>query len=304
MLNKLKSSLVILGFVSIIGFSSCTDDDTTTGPDNSAPSISKAFVTTTGSYWIYQNQETDSTGKIDSSIPTTFDSTIVKSNYSLDGKNASEFLTYTSEALGVPSMVEPSTAIYAKEGEKVYINSANFLGDFSEGLPIGDISGVEKWLTIMQDASSWDILTFPIVVDDLSDFPLLPVEDLPVKIQLRGDFTVSGKKLGNEEITINGTKYQAAKYQTITSINAKVQLGEDYLFVFKKDSDVVTITIPTETNIWIVNGIGIVKTETKPFSTKVTIVPTFKTILEGLGVTDSETKNGGSISNIVRYNVK
>ncbi len=300
MLNKLKSSIALLGFVSLIGFSSCTEDTTTT-PDNSSPTIGKAFITTTGSYWIYQNQVLDTNGIIVTALGSTFDSTFVKSNYSLDGKQATELATFTIDAPGVPATGEASIEIYAKEGEKVYVNTTNLLSDMGEGLPfdIGDISNIDKWLVLLQDASNWDILTFPINVPNFNF-----VDGLPVTLQLAGNLTLKGKKVGEEDITINGTKYRAAKYTTISSVVAEIQLGEDFILIGRKGTQLATLTSPTETSIWIVNGIGIVKTDTKPFTTKLSIVPSFKALVSTFGITDSETKNGGDVSTLIRYNVK
>ena len=302
LLNKLQSAknyLMVFGVVSIIGLSSCEKDDDT--PTNTGgTSISGSFPTTSGSYWVYETTETDTNGVL-AATPYGMDSTIAGTAYTHEGKTtAVDFTTYSTDESGNWSM-EGSKTTYAKESNIVYVSTEEIIGGISEGFPIGigDVTNIEKWIIAMQDKSSWDMLTFPL---DIADFAL-PGMELPAKMQLKGTLKLAGSKVGTENVTIAGKSYSATKFSMTMSMEADLQLAEQ-LLLFPKGTKVATIKFPSVNNMYIVEGIGVVKTETLPSSTSIAIAPTFEVIAAGAGVTSSITKNGGEITTLIRYNVK
>lgn len=296
-LSRAKNYLMLFGAFSIIGLSSCTDDEPTASGD---ATIGSSFPTTAGSYWVYQNQEIDTNGVLLPEI-IGFDSTIAGTSYSLDGKTAIDFTTYSADADGNYSM-ESDKVIYAKENNTVFMSTANLVGDLGEGgglpIDIGDIGNIDKWVIGMQDKSTWDILTFPI---ELPTFEL--GEDLPFSLAMSGAAKITGSKIGNETVTIGGKTYKTIKFAMTVDFTADLKLAAQFA-VFPAGTKVATISNPSTTNMWIADGVGIIKTETLPSTTKFTIVPSFATLAEGLGFGSREDKTGGTVSTILRYNVK
>jgi hypothetical protein len=295
-LHSAKNYLLVFGAVAIIGLSSCEKDDTTSP---TGITIGGSFPTTSGSYWVYENKETDTNGVL---IPEVIglDSTVAGNSYSLDGQTAVDFMTYSTNESGEWNM-EGSKSTYAKESNIVYISTNEIISGLGEGFPfsIGDVTNIEKWVIAMQDKPTWDMLTFPIEVAEFE----LPGVPLPAKMQLNGTLKMSGAKIGTENVTIAGKTYSAMKFAMTSGMEAKLQLGEQFLF-FAKGTDVAVIKFPNVTNLYIVDGIGIVKTETMPSSTSITVVPAFETIAAGAGFGSQVTKNGGEVSTLIRHKIK
>lgn len=300
-LNSAKNYLMLFGAFSIIGLSSCTDDEPTTS--GGGVTIGGAFPTTAGSYWVYQNQATDSLGNL---IPEVIglDSTVAGTSYSLDGKTAVDFTTYPGSVDGVYDVSDTAKSVvtYAKENNTIYISTANLVGGLGSegGLPIDitDLGNIDKWLIGMQDKNTWDMLTFPV---ELPSFDL--GEELPMSLAMSGAAKITGTKEKTETVTIGGKTYNTIKFAMTVDFTADIKLSEQFL-LFPAGTKVATISNPGTTYMWIAEGVGVVKTESSPSTTKFTIAPAFESIAGAAGFGSSETKNGGSVSTILRYNVK
>lgn len=296
---KAKNYLMLFGAVSILSLSSCTDDNKPT--DGGSATISSSFPMTNGSYWVYQNQEIDTNGAVVPAI-IGFDSTVAGAGYSLDGKTAVDFNTYSADENGVYTSEASGTTIYAKEGNIVYTSSSSMLADMIEGqgLPIApaDLAKIDKWLIAMQDKAIWEVLSLPMEIDDV---PFLG--DLPVKVGLKATVGITGAKIGNDQVVVAGKTYNATKFAMNIGFIGDLALSESFV-VLPKGTKVATIASPMVTNIWIVDGIGIVKTRTSNSELKIEIVPAVKAFAENLGIADMAEKTPGSVSTLVRYNVK
>lgn len=298
-MQNAKNYLMVFGTVAIIGLSSCekdADNPTNTG----GTAIGTSFPTTSGSYWVYENKEIDTNGVV---ATTSFglDSMVAGTSYSFESKTAVDFTTYSTRENGEWNM-EGSKTIYAKEGNTIYLSTNEIISGLGEGFPfsIGDVTNVEKWVIAMQDKPTWDMLEFPI---DIAEFELPGVE-LPAKMQLKGLLKISGSKVGTENVTFGGKTYSAIKFAMNMNMEAKLQLAETFLGIFPKGTEVAVIKFPNVSNMYLVDGIGIVKNETMPSSTSITVAPTFETIAAAAGFSSNITKNGGEVSTLLRYNVK
>jgi hypothetical protein len=296
-MQSAKNYLLVFGAVAIIGLSSCEKDDTTTTPTGTT--IGGAFVTTSGSYWVYDKKKTDINGVVVPSSKITMDSTITGMSYDLDGKsNAVDFTTYSTDSTTGVWRMDSRKETYAKEGNIVYFSTTGIIGDIAPGgipLDFGDISNIEKWVMSMQDKPTWDMLTFPINIPNLK----VPGVDFGIDLKVSGDIKFTGAKLTNENITYENKTYSAMKFEMFTNVKAFVKTP-----VFTSDVEVVTISYPIKSHIWIVEGIGIVKRETLKSTTNLAINPLFASLLDGMGFKSGDTQNGGEISTLIRHKIK
>ena len=260
--SKLSLLMMLLAFAFL--FNACSDDNPTepgNGDNDDAASYYKIEV---GNWWIYQNSDLDT---LDQVIEGTdfIDTTRVIASMQYQGKNA--FLmtsTYNDEELGVTTV----TFYVAVEGQRLYQYMSN-LGNDQLLVPFGG------WILLADfNGTEWTVLDTTIKDQDV-DFGGGQTGKLNAK------FTIKGKKLDKENITVKGETVEAQEFlQTVEIMDGSITVGG------------VDIPLNQTINVtfWFGKNVGIAKTY-QP-ATKMTI-PMF-----------GNMQIDGSKSDILDYSVK
>ncbi len=240
----MKKNLILLMAIimAVMSLPSCSEDN----PAESSSDITDYFPMLLDSWWKYENHVLDSaTGQPIGDAE--YDSMAVTNNAAEKlSKTVTEFTTWD---LVDGNAQAPVMDYFYMEGDKLYAFSdliARQL-DLGSSLPI-PISIDEMWVKIADPgASSWQIFQQP-----LKDIPI----DIGVQVSLNGTFTISGNKKEISTTEIAGNDVKTQRYEILFVIKGVVDTG----ILGNKD-----LTVEARYSVWFAEGIGIVKTELKPF---------------------------------------
>lgn len=209
-----------------LGLSSCSSDSTTpTEPGN-------YVIATAGSYFIHSNRtfDVDASGVIDT-VDVLPDSVVVTGTKTIEGRSAVESIMYVG-GLAIDTTYE------AQQGSVV-----------STLLPLQfDVLGApvdlgNKWVNLFdENASSWTALK--------DSIPQFTIDAGP-----SGSYTGSaalnftGRKLGTESVTIDGTSVSTQKVEITMNITLYLMFGPQ----------AVPVPIQLVRTYWFANNIGWVK---------------------------------------------
>lgn len=218
--------LLMLAVAGTMLLTACSDDSTT----NPNPTTDVYIPSKTGAYIIHANNETTDGVTTDVSD----DSTVVIGTVAIkDDANVTK--TAVRHEVYVEDEVIDTLDI-AQEGSKIYLNFP---------LELGNIGGVEgdsygtRWVMIGDiNGSTWTGLKFDTTIK-------LPIEGLPEPIDATMKFNITGKKVGTENLTIDGKTVSCVKFQNTFTVNVTA-LG-------------FTIPIVLTQDVWLGKGVGLVK---------------------------------------------
>lgn len=240
-----------------LSLSSCSSESTTpTEPG-------KYVASTTGSYFIHNNKsfDTDAAGAVDT-VDILPDSVVVTGSKTVEGRSAVESIVYVG---GMPI----DTVYDAQQGAVV-----------STLLPLSfDVLGApvdlgNKWVNLFdENSSSWTALR-----DSIPQFTIDAGPSGSYTGSAGLDFT--GKKLGTESVTINGTAVTASKVEITMNITLYLMFGPQ----------AVPVPIQLVRTYWFANNIGWVKVSQPAKVVTIMGIPPLP--IDGLETT------------LIRYNVK
>ncbi len=240
----MKKSIVLLMAVIIVAVSlnSCSEDDS---PTNGSIDIVDYFPMEQNSWWKYENHVLDTADQ--KPIGDAEYDSVAVTNEDVDklGKTAYEFTTWD---IVDGKAQDPIKDYFYMEGDQLYAFSDLISRqlDLGTSLPI-PIEIDDRWVKIADpNEGSWEIFE-----QKMEGVPI----DLGVPTSFTGDFKITGNK--KETAT------------DIAENNVTTQRYE-ILFVIKGIADAgvlgsYDLLIEARYSVWFAEGIGIVKTELKPF---------------------------------------
>jgi len=225
----------MLALAATMFLTACSDDSTTNPPASDVYIPSK-----TGAYVIHANKITEAGVTSDAED----DSTVVIGTLKIkDGKNVEKTsIRHEVYVMGVAY----DTVDVAEEGSKIHLNFPLSV-KISDSISAPDLGS--RWILVGdQNGSTWTGLDEKITGLTL-DYKGTP---LPADIA----FKVTGKKVGTENMTINGQTVSTIKYENTFAITLTVNLG----------IIVPVIPISFTQTMWVGKGVGMVKS-TQPATT-------------------------------------
>jgi hypothetical protein len=244
-MKKLSTMAALCVFATLVLASCSKTDSGTTNP----PADKNYFPLTAGNSWTYDGVATeDKSGTVTDIAGTSYTTTTaVDAALTYEGKSAYRLVSTMSD-------MTKDTTYVSKSGSQMYTYIALNPGAVAgvAGLDFGS-----RWMLIADfNASAWSILD-----TNLTDVPIdFNGTTLNAKINVK----VSGAKGGTSSMTIGAATVQAQEFTMTFSINATVTVP------FLGDQ---TIPVTFTQKTYVAENIGIVKTETLPFTISVPGTP-------------------------------
>ncbi|CAN5543297.1 hypothetical protein BH10BAC6_BH10BAC6_15280 [soil metagenome] len=241
MLKQLASMTAIVAIA--LGLGACSKDSATNPTTNSV-----YLVTTPGSYWLYDDFALTGSSTAPTSSKTGTDSLVVMGPSTQGGLACTAYADYVTDSAGTTI----DTTYQREDGGKLYTYfplQINGLG----GLGAVDVGN--KWVVIAdQNGSTWTSFD-----TTLTNVPLdYSGTVLTANIALK----MTGKKIGIENVTVNGTSYSALHCLSTFDITMTV-------------TGFGTIPFSIPINYWLVANKGVVKMEQPPQSVTIPIIGAF-----------------------------
>ncbi|MBS1561196.1 MAG: hypothetical protein JSS89_06295 [Bacteroidetes bacterium] len=230
MLKRIASAALLAA--TVIGLGACSKDSTTNPTTNAT-----YLVTTSGSYWLYDDFSLTGSSTAPDSSKVGTDSMVVLGPATQGGLSCTAYVDYTTDSSGTTA----DTTYQREEGGKVY----TYFPLQIDGLGgLGAVDLGSKWVVIAdQNGTTWTSLD-----TTLKDVPLdYNGTVLTANIGMK----MTGQKIGTENVTVYGTSYSALHCLSTFSITITiVGFGE------------IPITVPI--HYWMVANKGVVKMQQPP----------------------------------------
>lgn len=199
----MKRLSIALALVAAIGFSSCTEESTTTPTATTTVNLPMKA----GNYWIYNTYELDSITSAKSGTPS-IDSMYCVGEGTYNGKKSSMFIT---DVVQFPSPVQHDTSYFYSDGSKLY-EWMDFSGFALPG--VENFVAPTTWALIADaDATgSWTILNQTV--------PKVKLELNGSQVELDVTIKVNAQKGTTAQYTVAGSNRTAQEYVVTTSITA------------------------------------------------------------------------------------
>ncbi len=230
MLKRIASAALLAA--TVIGLGACSKDSTTNPTTNAT-----YLVTTSGSYWLYDDFSLTGSASAPVSSKVGTDSLVVLGPATQGGLSCTAYADYVTDSSGTTV----DTSYQREEGGKLYTYFPLQI-DGIGGLGAVDLGS--KWVVIAdQNGTTWT--SFDTTLTNV------PLDYNGTVLTANIGMKMTGQKIGTENVTVNGTAYSAL--HCVSTFNIKITIvgfGE------------IPITVPI--HYWMVANKGVVKMEQPP----------------------------------------
>lgn len=238
----------LLTLTTLLGLSlmlfSCSDDETTTEPDEQEDVV---YINNNVYAYVYDEYDIDSDGKAVTET-THKDSVNFEQDINKDGKEAKEYKTYTNES---GTYEEAEVTYYSNETNNLYIHSSVLFSTFgsleAEGISLGDLLTFGNEWFLLADAKAANGAKNTIFTDQVNT----EISGFAVTADIKAETYRDGSK----SVMVNNEAKDAHVYKVNVNVNVNSLTSFDIVAEY-----------------YIVPDLGVVKRKVIPFSFTIPLV--------------------------------